>query len=282
MSYATDQGSVGPHFDHYDVFLLQAEGERLWKVGDFCNEDPINKTPLVKNCDLSLVQQFTTQQEWLLKPGDILYLPPKLAHWGIAQGECMTFSIGFRAPKKSEMISAYCDERLQQLMIDDFYRDSEDLIQQLSTPSNISSTALEDIKAMLLDELTNTNAIAQWFGQHITTPRYSHFFNEEDIENQKSSNNYLINDCPTDTVFYKKNGSRFAYTSIVKNNNKEDKDLSYLFVNGKTFTVSTELAALVSNQTSLTKGDVSLYQDKEDQLLLEYLLSNELIEAKRY
>src|SRR6056297_2952827 len=87
VSYASDGGSVGPHFDHYDVFLLQGEGERLWRLGQHCDEH----SPLVPGQSLRILASFDTREEYLLGPGDILYVPPGVAHWGIAKGECTTF-----------------------------------------------------------------------------------------------------------------------------------------------------------------------------------------------
>ncbi len=275
ISYATDQGSVGPHFDHYDVFLLQAEGERLWKVGDFCDQDPNNKTLLEENCDLSLTKEFSTQQEWLLKPGDMLYLPPKLAHWGIAQGECMTFSIGFRAPKVSEMISAYCDERLQRIITDDFYQDPDDLFENQNTPGRISGSALAKIKAMILNELESSDHIAQWFGKHITTPRYETFFQKEHRDCYEEFCNL-----PTETVFYRQDGCRFSYSEkkdLSKNSDK-NKDLSYLFINGEQFIVNTFLASLLCDQPLFSAEELKSFHGDDNKTVIQYLFNNELIQ----
>lgn len=318
ISYATDQGSVGPHFDHYDVFLLQADGDRLWQLGDFCNNEE-----LVKDCDLSLLKAFNKREEFLLSPGDMLYLPPKMAHWGIAQGNCMTFSIGFRAPKTSEILSAFCDERLQQLTKDDFYRDVftekylESFLQNtkseaksntksinnvnLDTKKNsgeISAEVIASIKSMLLKELSNDDYIAQWFGQHMTTPRYPHLFgNESDLndhdsitdnsQTESSSNienlswwrDELSNQCSelgqqeNEALIKKQDGSRFAYCLFSDNKNK-----SFCFINGQQFETSTDLAELLCNNTSISLSDLKHYRDNCDQTLLNFLVSNELIE----
>ena len=103
LSYATDGGGVGPHLDSYDVFLLQVQGAREWRIGRVA-------TPLLsKTAPLKILSNFRAEQAWVLQPGDMLYLPPRWAHEGTARGECMTASIGFRAP------SAYglADELLQ-------------------------------------------------------------------------------------------------------------------------------------------------------------------------
>jgi 50S ribosomal protein L16 3-hydroxylase len=95
LSYATDGGGVGPHFDSYDVFLLQVQGRRRWRIGRL--KDP----QLQADAPLKILTNFQIEQEWLLEPGDMLYLPPRWAHDGVAEGECMTCSIGFRAPERT-------------------------------------------------------------------------------------------------------------------------------------------------------------------------------------
>jgi 50S ribosomal protein L16 3-hydroxylase len=96
VSFATDGGGVGPHFDSYDVFLLQAQGQRRWRIG---RQKDLTLQPDVP---LKILRDFQPEQEWVLEPGDMLYLPPRYAHDGVAQGECMTYSIGFRAPAQGE------------------------------------------------------------------------------------------------------------------------------------------------------------------------------------
>lgn len=101
VSFATDGGGVGPHTDSYDVFLLQAQGRRRWRVA------PPGDTTLVPGAPLKLLADFRPEHEWLLEPGDMLYVPPGWGHDGVADGECMTFSIGFRAPSRLEFLSAF-------------------------------------------------------------------------------------------------------------------------------------------------------------------------------
>ncbi|CAB3643690.1 cupin domain-containing protein [Trinickia soli] len=101
ISYATDGGGVGPHFDSYDVFLLQVKGKRRWRIS--AQRDLTLKPGL----PLKVLQHFEPEQEWVLEPGDMLYLPPHIAHDGVAVGECMTCSIGFRAPSANELIGQF-------------------------------------------------------------------------------------------------------------------------------------------------------------------------------
>jgi 50S ribosomal protein L16 3-hydroxylase len=97
LSYATDGGGVGPHVDSYDVFLLQAQGRRRWRIGR------VASPRLVPNVPLKILAEFEAEHEWLLEPGDMLYLPPGWGHDGVAQGECLTCSIGFRAAGRQEL-----------------------------------------------------------------------------------------------------------------------------------------------------------------------------------
>jgi len=100
ISYASDGGGVGPHVDAYDVFLLQLHGRRRWRVG------PLRDDRLIEGAPLKLLRHFTASHEWVLEPGDLLYLPPQWGHDGMAIGECMTASIGFRAPSADELARA--------------------------------------------------------------------------------------------------------------------------------------------------------------------------------
>ncbi len=111
VSFATPGGSVGPHYDHYDVFLIQGVGCRRWKIGQQCDQ----KTAVRQVDGQQLINQFSQQQEYTLSQGDILYLPPGLAHWGIADEASLTYSVGFRAPSYREFIGEWAYQAEQQL-----------------------------------------------------------------------------------------------------------------------------------------------------------------------
>ena len=97
VSYATDGAGVGPHLDSYDVFLVQVHGRRRWRIGRVADD------ALVPGLPLKILRRFEPEQEWVLEPGDLLYLPPRWGHDGAAEGECMTCSVGFRAPVAGEL-----------------------------------------------------------------------------------------------------------------------------------------------------------------------------------
>ena len=120
ISYAPEHSSVGPHVDEYDVFLIQAKGKRDWSIENTISENPL----LIPDIDLAIMQQFNPDQQWVLEAGDILYLPPKLAHHGVAIGEgCMTYSVGFRAPAVSDIMDSFLLEASDNKLTDARYYD---------------------------------------------------------------------------------------------------------------------------------------------------------------
>ncbi|RLQ20595.1 cupin domain-containing protein [Seongchinamella sediminis] len=174
VSYASDGGSVGPHYDNYDVFLLQGEGQRLWRLGQYCDHD----SPLAAHDELRILANFDQQAEFLLSPGDILYVPPGTAHWGIAQGECTTFSIGFRAPRVSELVSRFTDQLLTQLEPEQFYHDAG--LEPATRAGEIRPRDLERVAAQLqaaLDESVSNH----WFGELVTEPCYTPFPDDDEL-----------------------------------------------------------------------------------------------------
>jgi 50S ribosomal protein L16 3-hydroxylase len=161
-SYASDQGSVGPHYDFYDVFLLQAEGNRRWKIGDLCNAD----TPRLQGTDLRILKRFETLEEWVLEPGDMLYLPPQIAHYGVAEGECITFSIGFRTPTDTELLSSFADYLCEHPPLEKHMPAAH--VPQPGNPGELSQASLNDARQALFALLNDETRLANWFGTYAT------------------------------------------------------------------------------------------------------------------
>jgi 50S ribosomal protein L16 3-hydroxylase len=166
ISFAAPGGSVGPHFDNYDVFLLQAQGKRNWKIGQMCNSE----SPLLQHADLRILAEFEESAEWVLEPGDMLYLPPRLAHFGIAEDDCMTYSVGFRAPSAAEVLTHFTDFLSQYLTDEERYTDAD--VQPVSDPHQIQSDALDRLKSLLAEHMSDERMLLTWFGQFMTEPRY--------------------------------------------------------------------------------------------------------------
>jgi len=171
ISYATDQGGVGPHYDSYDVFLLQAQGRRRWRIG---RQKDLSLQPDVP---LKILANFEPEEEYLLEPGDMLYLPPRYAHDGIAEGECMTYSVGFRIPNRAEVAR----ELLQRLAEDaeeavglSLYRDPDQVA--VGQPAEIPSAMLAFAQDALRDALKDSQAFARGLGEYLTEPKPNVWF----------------------------------------------------------------------------------------------------------
>ncbi|WP_417777050.1 JmjC domain-containing protein [Stutzerimonas xanthomarina] len=166
VSFAAPGGGVGPHFDNYDVFLLQAHGQRRWRVGQMCD----GESAMLKHADLRILADFQGTDEWVLEPGDMLYLPPRLAHFGTAEDACMTYSLGFRAPSAAEVLTHFTDFLAQFLPDEERYSDADLL--PIDDPHQIQSDALDRLRAMLAEHMGDERLLLTWFGQFMTEPRY--------------------------------------------------------------------------------------------------------------
>ncbi|MEE4659473.1 MAG: cupin domain-containing protein [Halieaceae bacterium] len=165
VSYATDGGGVGPHFDHYDVFLLQGMGKRRWQIGQACTPE----TPQRDAAGLRLLEHFELQEEYLLEPGDILYLPPGRAHWGIADGPCMTYSLGFRSPRLRDLIARQLDSLLETMGPDLFFVDATPS-DGAARPGEITDLQIAAARAQVAAALTLVKENGHWFGELVTEP----------------------------------------------------------------------------------------------------------------
>lgn len=168
VSYATDGGGVGPHFDSYDVFLLQGMGRRRWQIG---NQRDLT---LIEGAPLRILKDFKPTEEFVLEPGDMLYLPPHYAHNGIAEGECMTWSIGARAPGVKELMSGFLEYLAENLELPGRYADRD-----LTRPrhrAEIDASMLTRIEAMGKKITWNRATLREFLGQYFTEPKAHVFF----------------------------------------------------------------------------------------------------------
>jgi len=162
ISFAPVGGSVGPHQDDYDVFLLQAHGSRRWQIA----AEPPGGFALLDGPELRIIDGFQSEQEWLLEPGDMLYLPPRVAHHGVAQSDCMTWSIGFRAPLWRDLASDFAAQ-LAERAGERRYADVHLATQ--AHPGEIDAAARTRIRTGLRELLTHDDAtLDRWFGRYIT------------------------------------------------------------------------------------------------------------------
>lgn len=163
VSYAVDQGSVGPHVDDYDVFLFQAHGKRRWRI----HQRPVAEDAYIPGLDVRILPEFQADEEWLLEPGDCLYLPPNVAHWGVAEGECITCSVGFRAPAMRDMFAHWCDELVESRAPLTRYRDIP--LTPQDTPGEILPAVRTDLRRRFQEYLAQDDeAFRRWFGRYIS------------------------------------------------------------------------------------------------------------------
>ncbi|MGH6782213.1 MAG: JmjC domain-containing protein, partial [Sphingomonadaceae bacterium] len=229
VSCAADKGGVGPHFDQYDVFLIQGLGKRRWQVGAHCDQ----ATPLLPHDDLRLLASFEATDEWVLEPGDILYVPPRVAHDGVAIGDdCMTYSIGFRAPSRSELIAHWCDDLVAEMEDDDRYGDPNLPAQQ--NPGEISATAIAGLHAMITEKMLDREAFARWFGQYNSTPKYPDMDWQPEEPIQIEELRVLLAD---DIPLSRNPASRFSFV-------RQHANSVLLFVDGQCFECEQETIAL--------------------------------------
>lgn len=229
VSYATEGGGVGPHFDYYDVFLVQVQGERLWRTGQMCNAT----TALRDNANLKLLADFEERQSFHTKPGDMLYVPAGTAHWGTSlSADCITCSIGFRAPSYRELYERAVDEIFGAL--------SEDLRVDASAASldndvfEIPSLAVQHLVKHWreVDEVTLTQAITRALGGLATETRRE--VDESDIGHDGWEE--------LEPRYAPQPGTRMAYAAL-----KENSFAANLFVNGQTFETPLSIAKAICN-----------------------------------
>ena len=163
VSYAPDGGGVGAHFDSYDVFLLQGSGKRKWQISE--------QTDLsLEDAPIKILKNFKAEQEWVLEAGDMLYLPPHIAHLGTAEGDdCMTYSIGFRAPKTQELQHEFLSYLQDNIAAEGLYADAELTLQ--NHPAEISENMVEKVSEMLQKITWNNNHVADFLGKYLTEPK---------------------------------------------------------------------------------------------------------------
>lgn len=166
VSFAAPGGSVGAHVDQYDVFLLQAQGRRRWQIDDRPNP-PVH---FRLDVELKLLQRFDPTHDWVLGPGDMLYLPPGVPHHGVAEDACLTFSIGMRAPAAAELLGDFVDTLAAEADEALRYRDPD--LAPAKDPNEIDADAMQRVvEALNVLRMNDPDRLGDWFGRFITLYR---------------------------------------------------------------------------------------------------------------
>ena len=163
VSYAAPGGGVGPHFDSYDVFLLQGRGRRRWRVGRQRDLE------LVPDAPVKILRHFRHEQEWVLEPGDLLYLPPRCAHDGVALDPCITYSIGFRAPSAQELGFRFLEFLQDRLELDGVYADPD--LKATRTPGRVPAEMIARTASMLEELRWSQRDVVRFLGCHLSEPK---------------------------------------------------------------------------------------------------------------
>lgn len=249
VSFATEHGGVGAHIDNYDVFLLQGLGHRRWQI----MHEPLYDEVLIPDLDVSMLQHFRPDEDWVLAPGDMLYLPPRIAHKGIALGDCMTLSIGFRAPSYSEILSGFLGYAAEHA--DPLARFSDPDLTLQKHPGQITPDALRKVKAIIREAVQDDKMIEDWFGLSVTEPRRGYYamppVEEQSAEKVKA-------DLLDNKQLYRAAGTTFAFT-------KENGDAT-LFAGGLAFLFPAPIAdavPLLSDAPNLTAGTLAHFIESD-------------------
>ncbi|SFX03704.1 cupin domain-containing protein [Marinospirillum alkaliphilum] len=237
ISYAPPGGSVGPHIDYYDVFLLQASGQRRWQLGQFCDES----TPLRTDTRLKILTEFqaSPEMDWVLEPGDLLYLPPQLAHWGTSLSEdCTTWSVGFRAPSAEEALCGAADFIGERLKEDQRYTDADLTLPR--HPAEMDDAAIQRLKNLLQTALDNPAALSEWFGRAITQTKYEdQLLPPEQPWQQEQLEALLRFAAPNQVLLAVAEGSRLAFRAAAEGR--------WLFADGEAWCYPASLQGWIEN-----------------------------------
>ncbi|MEC8429182.1 MAG: cupin domain-containing protein [Pseudomonadota bacterium] len=223
VSYAPVGGTVSQHYDFFDVFLIQGEGTRKWQVGEVCG----SHSELLSDTSVRILKQFEAVHEFVLEPGDVLYIPAKHSHYGVSVADSMTYSVGFRAPGVREIVDGIATEAMSSLLEDDRYIDTQESL--MANTGEIPDAAVEKVQRMLVSALSDQEVIRRWLGGYVTERKYSDFelcvLNAGDWREKIAAGEFVL----------KNPSSRFAYSRQI------------LFVDGIEYATSQELARCVAD-----------------------------------
>lgn len=240
ISYASDGGGVGPHFDSYDVFLLQASGQRRWRIG---RQKDLS---LVEGLPLKILANFEPEEEYVLEAGDMLYLPPRWAHDGVAVGECMTYSIGFRQPARGELareLLVRIAEEAADALGDFAYRDPGQAA--VSRPGEVPEAMLEFAREAVTRALRDPAQLAMALGEVLTEPKPNVWFDSPAVDSQERAGSGA--------------GGGFTGAVTLDRRTRMMYDAHHIFINGESYRASgrdARLMHMLADERHLKASDV--------------------------
>jgi len=252
-SYAADQGSVGPHFDLYDVFIIQGTGKRRWQI----STAEVSETNQVANTPLRIQAEFNAEQEWILEPGDMIYIPPNVSHHGVSLGESISFSVGYRAVSHADLLNDFIAHITQNLPAKLTYQDADLTLQKHS--SEITEAAIQRVKNIFREYLTPEHKeLDRWFGKFMSDPKSEYTQVPEEVFDSVDE---LITEIENGVILNLHPASRFAFI-----NHKEN---ASLFIDGNEYTVTNTFAESLCENREITEKFVQSSSSNEKQLILD-------------
>jgi 50S ribosomal protein L16 3-hydroxylase len=263
ISYAPTGGSVGAHTDAYDVFLIQLSGQRLWKISEHFSNETLNNT------DLCILKDFTAEQEWLLNAGDMLYLPPNVAHHGIAQAckneqghdePCLTASVGFRAPSLKTITSDYIHYLNENAHSATRYRDQSPVIP--AHHAEISEDTVTHFIDYLKQGLTlERDHVRRWLGQYCSDNKAFEDLSDELLDDKQHDVDYeQLRTMALQTPLMQSPYSHFLFSYT--------QQAALLFVNGISYEVSNKFAELLCRDEHINFQQLQQISTAEDKNVL--------------
>jgi 50S ribosomal protein L16 3-hydroxylase len=258
ISYAPEGGSVGPHLDQYDVFILQAQGHRRWQL----HSRVVAKDNQVADTDMRIQKEFEAEQEWLLAPGDLIYIPPGVSHYGVATDECLSFSVGFRAATHAEMLQDFVEYISRGLPAEATFRDPSLTVQQHA--NEITKATIDTVREILKDYLRPDHPeLPRWFGHFISDVKTDVI---PGTGQAVADFSHLV---ATHRVLARHPASRYAFSRRGSR--------ALLYIDGDDFDVSTGFAeALCARRELELQSLAGSISAEEQQLLLELFNSGKL------
>lgn len=239
ISYAADKGSVGPHIDLYDVFILQGQGERHWQI----NTQPVTEGNQVKETPLRIQKEFEAEEEWVMQAGDMLYLPPGVSHYGISLGESLSYSIGFRATSHADIVNDFIGYITQNLSLQLTYQDPDQSVQEYS--NEIKQDALARITEILKEYLRPDHPeLQRWFGCFVSDSKADVTTEPEKQINSIEELKKLTRISPLS----RHPASKFAFVL--------NPGIALLFVDGKDHEVNPEFAKTLCKQRKINLDEL--------------------------
>lgn len=255
-SYAAPEGSVGPHIDLYDVFILQGSGRRRWQI----STRPVAEDNVIPDIALRLQKEFIAEQEWILETGDMIYIPAGVSHHGVSLGESMSYSIGFRATSHADLLSDFIAYITRDLSINETYRLPEKTCQ--ANANEITPAAIDQLRKIFTDYLDpNHPELSRWFGRYVSDPKIDYVVEcEEPLQQFEDLTRFKLQRHPA---------CGFAFIREGMN--------SRLFIDGEDYLVSSAFAEQLCENRSIDFHKLSMEcSPQEKELILELYNSGKI------